>query len=186
MRTGVIMIAATFLGACSTTGSVGSDGRKASGERGGLLGSIGSVLGGDTIEGQITQCFSEGGTDAVIEYPSGWSRRVSRAETEDELLGGAGESVVTSGDIEPEGAVDFVFPPEALTLQQEGICEIKLNVSRRGVPSNVLAACSDPMFTREAERAVSNARFKPVRVNGAIARGVNATYEMKFCLGDEA
>lgn len=185
MRTVFIFTVAAFLSACSTTGSVGSDGRKASGERGGILGSIGNVLGGDTIKGQITQCFSEGGTDAVIAYPSGWSRRVSRAETEDELLGGAGESVATSGDIEPQGAVDFVYPHDALTLQQEGICEIKLNVSRRGAPSNVLAACSDPMFTSEAERAVSAASFKPVRVNGAIARGVNATYEMKFCLADE-
>jgi len=32
---------------------------------------------------QIAQCFSAGAPQVGINYPTGWSRRVSRAETED-------------------------------------------------------------------------------------------------------
>lgn len=170
------------LSACASSGASGVGG---SSDRGGFLGSVGDVFGGDTIDGQITQCYSKGGAEAVIEYPDGWSRRVSRAETEDELLGGAGQTVASNGELEIESGVAFTYPAAALSPPIEGICEIKLNVSRRGEPSNVAAACSDMLFVAEAERAVSNAKFKPMRVNGTVARGINATYPMKFCLSDE-
>lgn len=167
------------LSACATSGAGGAS------DRGGVFGTIGNVLGGSAIEGQISQCSSKGGTEAVIDYPDGWTRRVSRAETEDELLGGAGQSVASNGELEIESGLAFTYPAAALSLPLEGICEIKLDVSRRGEPSNVAAACSDPLFVAEAERAVAKARFKPVRVNGTVARGINATYPMLFCLSDE-
>lgn len=132
----------------------------------------------------ITQCFSEGGREARIKYPAGWSSRVSRAETEDELLGGAA-SVRTDGDVEPVTAVSFNYPAAALSPPIEAICEIKFDVSRRGMPSRVVAACSNDLFVPEATRAVSAARFKPVRINGDIALGINVVYQMKFCLSDE-
>lgn len=182
MRTFLLLSAGVLvMSACATSGAPGTGG---SSDRGGFLGSVGNVFGGNQIDGQITQCYSEGGTEAVIDYPDGWSRRVSRAETEDELLGGAGQTVASSGELEIETGVAFTYPAAALSPPIEGICEIKLNVSRRGEPSNVAAACSDPLFVAEAERAVSNARFKPMRVNGTVVRGINATYPMKFCLGD--
>lgn len=132
---------------------------------------------------QIAQCGTSGAREAVISYPSGWDARVSRAETEDELLGGA-QSVDTDGRVEPVNGVSFAYPPAALSNRIEAVCAVKFNLSRRGVPSQVLSACSDPLFVEEARRAVSAARFKPVRINGDLARGINVVHRMTFCLGD--
>lgn len=142
-------------------------------------------LGSSAVEGQITQCDSAGGTEALIAFPSDWKTRVGRAETEDELLGGPVTSVATAGDAQPVGGVSFDYPSAALSPPKEGLCEVKFDLSRRGEPSRVVSACSDPVFAEGAERAVLQARFEPVRVNGAIARGVNMLYLMKFCLADD-
>jgi len=120
-----------------------------------------------------------------INYPPGWSRRVSRAETEDELLGGGSETLSAQNAFaQPVDAVSFTYPQGALNPPTEGICEIKFDLSRRGEPSNIVSACSSDLFLEAASEAVAATRFKPVRINGSAAKAVNMTYNMKFCLAD--
>ncbi len=132
---------------------------------------------------QLNQCASERGIEGKIIYPSGWFDRVSRAEIEDELLGGSKTKRINA-DAKPITAISFNHPSEALSPPIEAICEIKFDISRRGIPSHILAACSHEVFIDEAERAVLSARFHPVRVNGDIVRGINMVHAMKFCLPD--
>lgn len=135
---------------------------------------------------QIAQCFSAGAPQVGIIYPDGWSRRVSRAETEDELLGGSNTALSQArAYAQPVGgAVSFTYPPAALNPPTEGICEVKFDLSRMGEPSNIVSACSSALFIEAARDAVKAARFKPVEVDGRAARGVNLTYTMKYCLAD--
>jgi len=135
---------------------------------------------------QIAQCYSAGAPKVAITYPGGWSRRVSRAETEDELLGGSSTDLSKAGAYaQPVGGrVSFVYPQAALNPPTEGVCEVKFNLSRQGEPSNVVSACSSSLFVDAATQAVSASKFEPVRINGSAAKGVNLTYEMKFCLAD--
>ena len=134
---------------------------------------------------QIEQCYSAGAPKVGINYPPGWSRRVSRAETEDELLGGGSETLSAQNAFaQPVGAVSFSYPQGALNPPTEGICEIKFDLSRRGEPSNIVSACSSDLFLEAASEAVAEAKFKPVRINGSAAKAVNMTYNMKFCLAD--
>lgn len=134
---------------------------------------------------QIAQCFSAGAREVGISYPDGWSSRVSRAETEDELLGGGSTALsATNAFAQPLAPVTFTYPPEALKTLTEGVCEVKFDLSRRGNPSNIVTACSSSLFVAAASDAVSAAKFEPVRVNGSAAKAVNMTYNMKFCLAD--
>ncbi len=134
---------------------------------------------------QIAQCRSAGAREAQIVYPAGWNRRVAAAEVEDELLGGGPSSrVATSATPEPVGSLIPSYPKAALSPPTEAICEVKFDLSRRGVASNAIAACSSPLFLAEAVRAVEGAKFEPFRVNGQIASGINQVYPMKFCLRD--
>lgn len=136
---------------------------------------------------QIAQCYSAGAPKVGISYPEGWSRRVSRAEIEDELLGGGSSSDLSNANAfaQPVGEVAFTYPSAALNPPTEAVCEIKFNLSRRGDPSRIISACSSDLFLEAATQAVKNTKFKPVRVNGTAAKGVNLTYNMKFCLADE-
>ncbi len=135
---------------------------------------------------QIAQCRSAGAREARIVYPSGWHRRVGAAEVEDELLGGGPASrVATEATPKPVGSLIPTYPTAALSPPTEAICEVKFDLSRRGVASNAIAACSSPLFLAEAVRAVEAARFEPFRVNGQIATGINQIYPLQFCLRDE-
>ena len=135
---------------------------------------------------QIAQCYSAGAPRVGISYPDGWSRRVSRAETEDELLGGASTNLSKAGAYAKPvgGQVSYVYPQAALNPPTEGVCEVKFNLSRRGEPSDVISACSSSLFVEAATQAVAASKFEPVRVNGSVAKGVKLTYNMKFCLAD--
>ena len=134
---------------------------------------------------QIAQCYSAGAPKVGISYPPGWSVRVSRAETEDELLGGGSTDLsAANAYAQPVSAVSFAYPSAALNPPTEGRCEVKFDLSRRGEPSNILAACSSDLFLESASEAVGATIFKPVEVNGSAAKAVNMTYNMKFCLAD--
>ena len=134
---------------------------------------------------QIAQCRSAGAREARIVYPAGWDRRVSAAEVEDELLGGGPASrVATSAAPVPVAAPTPNYPRAALSPPTEAICEVKFDLSRRGVVSNAIAACSSPLFLAEAVRATEATRFEPFKVNGQIASGINLLYPLQFCLRD--
>ena len=165
----------------SVPGNTGSAG---SGNSGGILS---GVLGGRAEPGQIGQCYSKNAKDVAIAYPAGWSRRVSRAETEDELLGGSSSETLSAENVFAQpvgGAVRYTYPQTALNPPIEGVCEIKFDLSRQGAPSNIVSACSDELFLDASREAIAASKFKPVRLNGSAAKAVNMTYNMKFCLAD--
>ena len=164
-------------------GSPANSGNANNGAAGGVLS---GVLGRRAEPGQIGQCFSKNARDATIAYPAGWSRRVSRAETEDELLGGGSETLSAENAFAKpaSGTVSFIYPQAALNPPIEGVCEVKFDLSRRGDASNIVSACSSDLFLEAATQAVAATKFTPVRLNGSAAKAVNMTYNMKFCLAD--
>ena len=132
---------------------------------------------------QIAQCYSPGAPTVAINYPPGWARRVSRAETQDELLGGSTANLgETDAFAKPVSAVSYRYPSAALNPPVEGICELKFDLSRQGEASNIIAACSSSHFLETATEAVKATQFEPIQINGNSALGINLTYGMKFCL----
>ncbi|MEM9668419.1 MAG: energy transducer TonB [Pseudomonadota bacterium] len=142
------------------------------------------VLEADSRPGEIRECGTPGAPNAEIAYPPGWTSRVSQAETEDELLGG-GARVETEERVKASSLPSVLYPPAALSPPQEARCEVKFNLSTQGEPSNILAACSSPLFTEEVKRIISGATFEPLRVNGSLAKGVNVVFPYSFCLSNE-
>lgn len=180
MRAAALLLLLSGLAACSSIGDV--LGRSSTSTvpvvRGEPRPSAGSSI-------QIAQCRSAGARDARILYPVGWDRRVTAAEVEDELLGGGPASrVSTSANPVPTIAPRPSYPKAALSPPTEAICEVKFDLSRRGVVSNAIAACSSPLFLAEAVRATEAASFEPFQVNGQIASGINLVYPLQFCLRD--
>jgi outer membrane biosynthesis protein TonB len=161
-------------------GSPANSGNANNGAAGGVLS---GVLGRRAEPGQIGQCFSKNARDATIAYPAGWA---SRAETEDELLGGGSETLSAENAFAKpaSGTVSFIYPQAALNPPIEGVCEVKFDLSRRGDASNIVSACSSDLFLEAATQAVAATKFTPVRLNGSAAKAVNMTYNMKFCLAD--
>ncbi|MCI4645428.1 MAG: energy transducer TonB, partial [Hyphomonadaceae bacterium] len=64
----------------------------------------------------------------------------------------------------------------------EGSCEVRFDVNARGEPFNVEAVCTDSVFRREAERAVSRVRFAPKIVRGQALERRNVVYPIEFGL----
>ncbi|MEM7663996.1 MAG: energy transducer TonB [Pseudomonadota bacterium] len=179
MRRAVLSLAAmSTLAACTSTGAGdGSDGS--------VFRSIAkSVTGAGSRPGEIRECGTLDASNAEISYPPGWSARVSQAETEDELLGG-GARVETEERVKADNLPSIQYPAAALSPPREARCEVKFDLSTLGKASNILAACSNPLFADEAIRIVSEATFEPLRVNGRLAKGVNVVYPYNFCLSDE-
>ena len=74
------------------------------------------------------------------------------------------------------------YPQRAAERGTEGSCEVRFNVDTRGRPYDVVATCTDPIFVREAERAVSKVEFAPKIVRGKAAERKNVVYPLEFKL----
>lgn len=85
-------------------------------------------------------------------------------------------------DAQPIRPPVATYPRRAADLGIEGTCEVHLDVDTRGRPYNVEAECSDSMFEREAERAVSRVEFVPKIVRGKPAERHNVVYPLEFRL----
>ncbi|MEZ6012094.1 MAG: energy transducer TonB [Hyphomonas sp.] len=86
-----------------------------------------------------------------------------------------------AADGEPIAPPAPAYPEEMARLRREGTCNTYFDVSVEGVPENLVTACSDPGFTEEAARAVSeDVRFKPFVLNGQPKRLVSVTYPLAF------
>ncbi|MEM7491746.1 MAG: TonB family protein [Pseudomonadota bacterium] len=76
------------------------------------------------------------------------------------------------------------YPNRAAERGIEGSCEVRFDVDVRGKPYNISADCSDNIFRREAERAVSRVEFAPKIVRGKAAERRNVVYPLEFQLED--
>ena len=72
------------------------------------------------------------------------------------------------------------YPQRAAERGTEGSCDVRFDVNTRGKPFNIEADCSDNVFKREAERAVSRVEFAPKIVRGQAVERRNVVYPLEF------
>ncbi|MEQ9316810.1 MAG: TonB family protein [Henriciella sp.] len=89
---------------------------------------------------------------------------------------------ISDRDAQPIRPPVPTYPTRAAERGIEGTCEVRFDVDTRGRPYNVSASCSDSVFTREAERAVSRVEFAPKIVRGQAAERRNVVYPLEFRL----
>ncbi|MEM9740176.1 MAG: energy transducer TonB [Pseudomonadota bacterium] len=89
---------------------------------------------------------------------------------------------ISDRDAQPISPPVVQYPQRAAERGIEGSCEVRFDVNARGEPFNVEADCSDNVFRREAERAVSRVRFAPKIVRGQALERRNVVYPMEFGL----
>ena len=89
---------------------------------------------------------------------------------------------ISDRDAQPIRPPVPTYPQRAAERGIEGTCDVRFDVDTRGRPYNVSATCSDSVFTREAERAVSRVEFAPKIVRGQPAERRNVVYPLEFQL----
>ncbi|MEO0817712.1 MAG: energy transducer TonB [Pseudomonadota bacterium] len=89
---------------------------------------------------------------------------------------------ISDRDAQPISPPVVQYPQRAAERGIEGSCEVRFDVNARGEPFNVEADCSDSVFRREAERAVSRVRFAPKIVRGQALERRNVVYPIEFGL----
>ncbi len=72
------------------------------------------------------------------------------------------------------------YPYCALEHAIEGQCTIFFDVSKTGLATDIQALCTHGIFVRDAERAVSRAKFSPATVNGEPVYFPGMAYPMVF------
>lgn len=90
--------------------------------------------------------------------------------------------VINERDAQPVSPPTPVYPTRAAQQGIEGSCEVRFDVSVRGEPFNVQAVCTDTVFARSAEQAVSRVRFAPKIVRGQAAERRNVVYPIQYNL----
>lgn len=91
---------------------------------------------------------------------------------------------ISDRDAQPIRPPTPSYPQRAAERGIEGSCEVRFDVDTRGRPYNVQADCSDSVFKREAERAVSKVEFAPKIIRGKAAERRNVVYPLEFTLQD--
>lgn len=82
--------------------------------------------------------------------------------------------------IQPITAPMPVYPDSAAKRGVTGDCEVHFSVSPKGEPFNVTAKCSDKIFKRAAEKAVSKVKFAPKIRDGLPVTVTGAVYPIVF------
>lgn len=139
--------------------------------------------------GEIAACGHPDAAETVLDYPKGWQARLASAPSSagggggDELLGGVPEpDAVTAPDAQPIAPPQPFYPVDAQRAGQEGRCEILMDVDARGIPENILTACSAPQFNASTYQAATRLQFAPPREGGRSVRLVNVVYPVTYCL----
>ncbi len=91
---------------------------------------------------------------------------------------------ISDRDAQPIRPPVPTYPQRAAERGTEGSCEVRFDVDTRGRPYNVEADCTDRVFKREAERAVSKVEFAPKIIRGKAAERRNVVYPLEFKLAD--
>ena len=91
---------------------------------------------------------------------------------------------ISDRDAQPIRPPTPSYPQRAAERGTEGSCEVRFDVDTRGRPYNISATCTDNVFKREAERAVSKVEFAPKIIRGKAAERKNVVYPLEFKLAD--
>lgn len=89
---------------------------------------------------------------------------------------------ISDRDAQPIRPPVPTYPRRAAERGIEGSCEVRFDVNPRGQPFNIEANCTDSVFRREAERAVSRVEFAPKIVRGQAVGRRNVVYPLEFRL----
>ena len=89
---------------------------------------------------------------------------------------------ISDRDAQPIRPPTPSYPQRAAERGIEGSCDVRFDVDTRGRPYNITATCTDSIFKREAERAVSKVEFAPKIVRGKAAERKNVVYPLEFKL----
>ena len=73
-----------------------------------------------------------------------------------------------------------IYPDPAAKRAITGKCEVYFNVSPKGEPFNIQAECTDRLFERAAEKAVSKVKFAPKIHDGLPVTVTGAVYPIVF------
>ncbi|KJS25566.1 MAG: energy transducer TonB [Hyphomonadaceae bacterium BRH_c29] len=87
---------------------------------------------------------------------------------------------ISDRDAQPIRPPMPTYPQRAQERGTEGSCEVRFNVDTRGRPYDIVATCTDSVFVREAERAVSKVEFAPKIIRGKAAERKNVVYPLEF------
>lgn len=87
---------------------------------------------------------------------------------------------ISDRDAQPIRPPMPTYPQRAQERGTEGSCEVRFNVDTRGRPYDIVATCTDAVFVREAERAVSKVEFAPKIIRGKAAERKNVVYPLEF------
>lgn len=91
---------------------------------------------------------------------------------------------ISDRDAQPIRPPVPTYPDRAAQRGTEGTCDVKFNVDVRGKPKDIVATCSNSVFKRAAEKAVSRVEFAPKIVRGKPAERRNVVYPLEFRLAD--
>ncbi|MDX1293094.1 MAG: TonB family protein [Hyphomonas sp.] len=91
---------------------------------------------------------------------------------------------ISDRDAQPIRPPTPSYPQRAAERGTEGSCDVRFDVDTRGRPYNISATCTDNVFKREAERAVSKVEFAPKIIRGKAAERRNVVYPLEFKLAD--
>ncbi|MCI4645429.1 MAG: TonB family protein [Hyphomonadaceae bacterium] len=92
--------------------------------------------------------------------------------------------VINEREAQPISPPAPVYPSRAAERGLEGRCEVHFDVNARGEPFNLNAMCSDSVFKRSAEEAVSRVRFAPKIVRGQAVERRSVVYPIEYGLDD--
>lgn len=91
---------------------------------------------------------------------------------------------ISDRDAQPIRPPVPTYPDRAAQRGTEGSCDVKFNVDTRGKPKDIVATCTDSVFKRAAERAVSKVEFAPKIIRGKAAERRNVVYPIEFKLSN--
>lgn len=89
---------------------------------------------------------------------------------------------ISDRDAQPLTPPIVAYPNVAADRGIEGDCQVRFDVDVRGRPYNVKADCTDSLFRREAERAVSRVQFAAKIAAGEAQERRNVVYPLAFRL----
>ena len=76
-----------------------------------------------------------------------------------------------------------IYPDPAAKRGITGACDVHFSVSPKGEPFNINAKCTDRIFERAAEKAVSKVKFAPKIHDGLPVTVTGAVYPIVFRMG---
>lgn len=111
--------------------------------------------------------------------PDSWAARLTEAQAANAALGLA----ISSKSWNPD-TIDYPqpsYPKAAAEAGKGGACQVLFDISPEGLPVNVAANCSDPVF-EESATAMSNAKFVPAKAGGKPVTLRGVIYPLQYCV----